>query len=68
MTTLRDTETARRVKSQFFSKIEGLVVLGIALPRELVKDFLDETRPEAEHAGVLTALQRGLAPDPSGVA
>ena len=65
---LRDIEIARRVKSQFFSKIEGLVVFGIALARELVKDFLDETRQEAGHAGVLTALRRGLAPDPSGIA
>lgn len=35
-----------------------------------MSDFLDETRPELGQgqAGVLTALQRGVAPGPSGIA
>lgn len=61
-------EVARRMRARFLPKAEGLVLFGIALPRDLVGAFVDETSPAAGHGehGVRVALRRGEAPDPCG--
>lgn len=63
-----DLDVARRVKARFLSNTGGVVVFGIALSRDLVDAFLDETRKESGQGepGVLSAIRRGEPPAQSG--
>lgn len=61
-----DLDLALRTRERFFSGTEGLVVFGIALPADLVPDFIDENllAPGEGEPGVVTAIRRGTPPSP----
>ena len=61
-------DVALRVKRDFLSRATSLVVIGIALPHELVSTFLDETRVEAGQGepGVVAAVRGGKVPSARG--
>lgn len=61
-------DVALRVKREFLSRAASLVVIGIALPRDLVSAFLDETRVEAGQGepGSVAAVRGGKTPSDRG--
>lgn len=67
--TFTDLFTARAVRETFLSTAPKLVIFGIALPHDLLENFLDASRPPPGHGepGVFTALTHGVSPDPSGL-
>jgi hypothetical protein len=65
-----DLAVARELRSRFLAKSDELVLLGIALPRDRVDDFVEFAVPgpaEGE-AGILAAIRRGAPLAHGGVA
>lgn len=64
-----DVEVARRVRARFLPQ-DDLVVFGIALPRDLTQEFLEELSPKEAtgDTGVAAAIRRGAPPNDGGTA